>query len=392
MAASLRVGSRVLACREPEEEEEEWEECQVVGVDVESMMVSLRFDGGFVAHHVPLSRVRMLAAGGGEREEKGEKEREREGEKDQARNEEEEPRIVELPVDDGYSATIKLPTPPSAEEMAADSEAKYRYVAEYKAVGNTLFKEGKYAWAIRTYTEAVDRLARNCYSSRERMLWDYFARVPCAQCYSNAALCALKLSDYTHAETLCEHAMECRPEDGDLIKVLLRHGQALLGQHEYERALPLLERAADREPNNRAVREELLRAKKAIKEKAKAADAQIFANIDLHKSGLTSRRAAAEEGAKERLEKGFDRLLDGNDATSLAIFEPLLASKLCAGVEGAGVRLQAAYGAGVAHYHLGRHDEAARRLDLFLEAKQALENEGKELPMPLMGLPLVRRS
>ena len=32
------------------------------------------------------------------------------------------------------------------------------------------------------------------YKSRERMMWDYFARVPCGQCYSNAALCALKLA------------------------------------------------------------------------------------------------------------------------------------------------------------------------------------------------------
>ena len=74
----------------------------------------------------------------------------------------------------------------------------------YKDAGNALFKAAKYAWAIRTYEAGVDALASHCYESRERMLWDYFARVPCGQCYSNAALCALKLGEHARAAALCE--------------------------------------------------------------------------------------------------------------------------------------------------------------------------------------------
>jgi len=334
---SISIGSWVRARRE--EDDDEWERCQVLKVDADAMQLNLRFDGGFVATGVPLSRVKLAddpdASAGGAVD---------------------EPRIVELPVDDGYAASVAVPAAPSDAALAADPEEKYRYVAAYKAAGNALFKEGKYAWAIRTYTDAVARLTRVCYPSRERMLWDYFARVPCAQCYSNAALCALKLGDYEHAETLCEHAMECRPEDADLTKVLLRHGQALLGQAAHERALPLLERAADKEPANRAVKEELLHARRAIRDKAKAADAGMFKHVDLAKAGLTSRRAAAEAGAGERLSRGFAKLLDAADAAAAAALEPLLESKLCAGLEGAAVRLAASYGAGVAHYHLvGAH-------------------------------------
>lgn len=207
-AQQLAVGSWVHC---PREEGDEYEACEIIQLDAASMSVSLRFSGGFVAAAVPITRIRLEPAPSttaAAAKEDGD----------------EEPRIVE---DDGYFAAAALPTPPAAAELEADPEAKYRFVAAYKAAGNELFKAGKYAWAIRTYTGAVDALSRHCYPSRERMLWDYFARVPCAQCYSNAALCAIKLADHAHAAALCEHAMECRPEDGDLTKVLLRHGQAV---------------------------------------------------------------------------------------------------------------------------------------------------------------------
>lgn len=153
-----------------------------------------------------------------------------------------------------------------------------------------------------------------------------------------------------------------------------------------------MERAAAHDPSNRPVRDALADAKKKMAAEARAADARTFANVDLNKHGLTSRRAAAAEQAKDRLALGFGRLLEGADAAAAAILEPLLASKLVEGAAGAGVRLQAAYGAGVAQYHLGRHAEADRSLGVFLEAKGQLEEEGKDVPIPAMGLPLVSAS
>ena len=125
-----------------------------------------------------------------------------------------------------YKAEVQPPSePPTKDAMAADEDAKYAYIKAYKDAGNALFKAGMYAWAIRTYCDAVDALQRHCYESRERMLWDYFARGPCGQCYSNAALCAAKGGEHARAARLCEQAMECRPEDTDLVKVLLRSGR-----------------------------------------------------------------------------------------------------------------------------------------------------------------------
>ena len=115
------------------------------------------------------------------------------------------------------------------------------------------------------------------------MLWDYAARGPCAQCYSNAALCALKLGEWARAAALCEQAMLCKPEDGDLVKVLHRHGQALNGSGDADGARAVLERALEKEPANRAVREELQKAKKAAAALAKARDSALFGAVDLRK-------------------------------------------------------------------------------------------------------------
>ena len=52
----------------------------------------------------------------------------------------------------------------------------------------------------------------------------------------------------------------------DLVKVLLRHAQACLGLGQADEAKEKLLRAADIEPNNRAVREELSKAKKAVRD------------------------------------------------------------------------------------------------------------------------------
>ena len=156
-----------------------------------------------------------------------------------------------------YTAEVvpTLPAPPTADALAADPEAKYAFIAQYKDAGNGLFKQGKYQWAIRVYTSGVEALLSAAYASRERMLWDYFARVPCGQCYSNAALCALKANEHKQAAMLCARAMECKPEDTDLVKVLLRQGQALLGLGRAQEAKDSLERALEKDPANRAVRQ-----------------------------------------------------------------------------------------------------------------------------------------
>ena len=263
---TFAVGATVEAQRE--DGDDEYEPATVKGFDPKSATLSLLFADGFKAGGVPLSRVKL----------------------EQGTVEPPPPAAAAppapSPADDAeYDAAVRptLPTPPTAEEAAADADAKYRFIAAYKDAGNGLFKAGKYAWAIRTYGDAVDALATNCYASHARMLWDYAARGPCAQCYSNAALCALKLGEWARAAALCEQAMLCKPEDGDLVKVLHRHGQALNGSGDADGARAVLERALEKEPANRAVREELQKAKKAAAALAKARDSALFGAVDLRK-------------------------------------------------------------------------------------------------------------
>lgn len=368
-AGSVRAGSKVTAQREAGDE---WEPAVVQAFDAAAGTLSLTFEGGFVRKAVPISQVRFDAGPVA------------------AAAAAPSPTSEGAAPADEYSAAVKpgLPKPPSVETQKQDPEAKYHYVAALKDAGNALFKQGKFAWAIRTYREAVESLARNCYPSKERMLWDYLARVPCAQCYSNAALCALKLPDYALASSLCELAMECRPEDTDLVKILLRHGQAKLGLRDAEAARELLERAADKDPANRAVREELAKAKKLIAAALRDADQRLFKGVDLSRSGLTSKREHAEQGHKSTIDSGFEALADSKDDAALECFAPLLGQ--LAGAARRPLLLQVAYGVGIAYYHKSRLAESVSALQQFFALQQELAAEGVETSEPPLGLPLAR--
>ena len=107
-----------------------------------------------------------------------------------------------------------------------------------------------------------------------------------------------QLPDPAQAGMLCDLALECRPEDTDLVKVLLRKGQALLALARPEEAKEVLERAADKEPSNRSVREELLKAKRAVKDLLKDGEKRLFQGVDLAKKGLTSKKDEQVEQLK----------------------------------------------------------------------------------------------
>ena len=149
-----REGATVQACREPGDE---FEPATVQQSNLQAGMITLRFSDGYRTE-VPFTQVKLETAA--------------------VNNDVEE-------VDQAYEAEVRptLPLPPTAEALAAEPDAKYAFIAAAKEAGNALFKQGKYAWAIRTYCDAVDSLAASCFESRERMLWDYQAREPCGQCY-----------------------------------------------------------------------------------------------------------------------------------------------------------------------------------------------------------------
>jgi tetratricopeptide (TPR) repeat protein len=357
----LDVGSDVEASRE---DDDGLEPCKIKAIDTSSAKVDLAFPDGFVRKGVDVSAIKMETP-------------EADGDGTDATAPVQVMPEVAPPArevgeeEEAYLAEVgpQLPPPPPPASLEADSEVKYAYIKAYKDVGNGLFKAAKYAWAIRTYCEAVDALAKHCYESRERMLWDYFARVPCGQCYSNAALCALKQGEHAHAARLCGIAMQCKPEDTDLVKVLLRHGQALLGLGHGEEAKAVLERAADKEPSNRAVREELVKAKKAVAAAEKAAGARLFASVDLSKKGLTSKKEVEVERIKGAIDKGFAALVEHNDSEALKQLGPLIEGKGAEASHRKPTTVLAAYGVGVCRYHLKQMDEAIAALGLFFSLK-----------------------
>ena len=344
-----------------EDGDEEYEQCTVKALDSTTGLMTLSFPDGFLRQNVPVSTVRFLDL-------KQEVDppiapavsvsRTKAASSDAANA------AADAAADAVYAKEVgpRLPTPPSAEEQAADEDAKYAFVRAYKDVGNALFKAASYEHAIRTYCDAVDSLIKHCYESRERMLWDYFARGPCAQCYSNSALCALKLGNHEHAAVLCERAMECKPEDTDLVKVLLRHGQALLGiggAEQAEAAKAVLERAATKEPGNRAVREELAKAKKAVSAAAREANARLFQRVDLSKDGLTSKKEHALAQLSTATEQGFHALVEGKDKRAIELLAPLLEGKAANTPHRRPTTMLALYGVGVARYHAGEMNEVS---------------------------------
>ena len=366
------VGASVRASREADEP---LEDATVKGVDFTAGTIAVRFDDGFQAS-LPLEQVQLEPGDASA------------GPPPSAREAAGPVRILDPVADPAYEAEVRprLATPPTADALAADPDCKYRFIAARKDAGNALFKQGKYEWAIRTYCEGVGTLADACYPIRERMLWDYQARTPAGQCYSNAALCALKLEQPARAAALCERAHQCKPEDDDLLKVLLRHGQALHAVGELESAREKLERGAQLAPANRPIRDELAKVKKAALQQAKHADKGLFGKVDLGSKGLTSKREAFNEQLDATLARSLDAMLDGKDELCLKLVTPLFALLAPEREKHRAALLHVSYCAGIACYHLDQLDDAVKHLALFFELKEGRD----DLHAPPSGVPLAR--
>ena len=380
----IDVGSTVMAPREADDDE--FEPCTVSSIVTSKGLLNLAFADGYVRNRVDVATVRLPSEIASEIETAVDH---------KATAEKAASALKLAPGGQDETAYVDevvptLPAPPTADALAVDGEAKYTYIKAYKDAGNALFKAGKYAWAIRTYTSGVDELAKHCYESRERMLWDYFARGPCGQCFSNAALCALKLPDPAQAEMLCEMALECRPEDTDLVKVLLRKGQALLALSRPEEAKEVLERAADKEPSNRAVREELVKAKRAVKDLLKDGEKRLFQGVSLAEKGLTSKKDEQVERLRDGLEKGFEVLVEHKDEEAITLLTPLLEDKNADLPHRQPSTLLAAYGVGIAKYHQKKLGASIKALGFFFRMKEQFDAGGVEYNPPLMGVPLAR--
>jgi tetratricopeptide (TPR) repeat protein len=237
-------------------------------------------------------------------------------------------------VDIGYDAAVGPMLPTAIEEANSTTTFATALAGKYKEVGNRLFKEGRLAWALRTYVVAVELMQRlGWVSNPSKMFYDLEALRVCIPCFSNAALCALKLHRHELAAQLCESGLRCSPEGEDLIKLLLRSAQSWLERLEHadpERAVALLERAASLPAGgSRPVLELLQRAKQAVKQRQRAADRALFAGKGFGGARLAAgsvAKADARQECDDLLRKGAAALLGtvpAREFVDMAIFEVL---------------------------------------------------------------------
>ena len=237
-------------------------------------------------------------------------------------------------VDVGYDDAVGLMLPTAIEEACSTTSFATALAAKYKEAGNRLFKEGRLAWALRTYVVAVELMQRlGWVSNPSKMFYDLEALRVCIPCFSNAALCALKLHRHELAAQLCESGLRCSPDGEDLIKLLLRSAQSWLERLEHadpERAVALLERAASLPGGgSRPVLEQLQRAKQAVKQRQRAADRALFAGKGFGGARLAAgsvAKADARQECDDLLRKGAAALLGtvpAREFVDMAIFEVL---------------------------------------------------------------------
>jgi len=214
----------------------------------------------------------------------------------------------EIVTPDGYEAAVTplLPTVAQLEETMNEPSADIRkspwlaFATVYKEAGNTLFKQGQHAWALRTYLVGDQFLQRS--PRFGEALYDVAARPTFLALYSNAALMALKLERHALAAELCEHGMGLAPSGSDLVKLLHRKAQAELEwpeQSDPDRAVELLERAAEVEPSNKAVLSLLQKARKAAKNKEKAASKALFGGKGFGSARLSSSKSSKADALQE---------------------------------------------------------------------------------------------
>ena len=186
MAPRLLVGQRVLSRAEPDLDLEKATIKSFVDCEQDDAVTyTLRFESGFLRPNVPRDEIVPDLSPP-------------------------EPEFVKdsFPDDAEYDAQVRplLPDAPTNPDGDAPKANLFAFANAYKAVGNSLFKESKLSWAVRTYLACVQLLQRLGFSTDpESMIYDVDAQAVCIACFSNAALCALKLEEHARAVLITMH-------------------------------------------------------------------------------------------------------------------------------------------------------------------------------------------
>ena len=174
------------------------------------------------------------------------------------------------------------------EKWQMTAEERITVANKLKAEGTELFKSNNYKAAASKYEEAAnyavgEGISGNNIPEEERALY--------VSCCSNAAMCYVKLKQWTEAVHACNNVLEIDSEANTNIKALYRRGLARLNLAFLKESKVDLMAAYKLDSSNRDVRRALASLKEAnaeAKKKEKAAFGGLFSKVDIYddKGGL----------------------------------------------------------------------------------------------------------
>lgn len=152
-------------------------------------------------------------------------------------------------------------------------EEKIEEMKVRKAIGNSLFKVGRYGAARKSYDRAVaffdsptSELSPELKSQVNELL---------LQCHLNLAMSLERMGETRKVMNHCNKALEISPSN---VKALYRQGCAYLALDDYDNASSTLKRARQLDPNNVDVRKKLIELKNK-RAKQDAADKRLYSNL-----------------------------------------------------------------------------------------------------------------
>ncbi|XP_067663824.1 peptidyl-prolyl cis-trans isomerase D-like [Haliotis asinina] len=175
---------------------------------------------------------------------------------------------ADFPIDAGLDFSLK------------DNKEKIIEIAlDIKKIGNTLFKEQKFAKAKRKYRKALRYLhtMSNQMSLPEQEEED-IGRTHILPFFLNLAACNLKLSEYEEAFENCHEVLEKEPTNA---KALFRRAQAQNALKNWDDAVIDLEAALKSQPDDKGIMRELQKTRKMkedYKNQQKKAYSKMFAS------------------------------------------------------------------------------------------------------------------
>lgn len=139
-------------------------------------------------------------------------------------------------------------------------EDKLKQSELFKNKGTDLFKQGKFALAIKKYSRIPDYLKDEVFDlEKDKENGDKLQLAA----YLNLAMCNLKLKNYNDAKDACKKALEF---DAKNEKGLFRLGQALTGMGDYDEAIKSFEQVVENNAENKDAHNQILSCKQKIKE------------------------------------------------------------------------------------------------------------------------------